>query len=237
MSSDAVRDRPAEKVDKWRVVRFVVALPVFFALFMFLPAGTWTWAKGWLFIVVFLAIVATATLYLSRVNPEVIAARSRSHEGTKPWDKVLLAFFFLAVYAIVPVAALDDGRFHWFPLPWWVCGLGYALLVAGMAIVTRAEGENKFFELTVRIQSDRGQTVIDTGPYAIVRHPGYAAAAILFPGTALCLGSLWALIPAGMAAALLILRAQWEDQMLQAELAGYKEYAQRVRHKLIPRVW
>jgi protein-S-isoprenylcysteine O-methyltransferase Ste14 len=174
---------------------------------------------------------------LWRVNPEVWVARTRSHEGTKRWDKILLGFFFTAVYAIVPVAALDDGRFHWLPLPWWVCGLGYVLFLAGMGLVTWAEAVNKFFEVTVRIQTDRGQKVIDTGPYALVRHPGYVAGILFCVGTALSLGSVWALVPAGLASALLVLRTRWEDQTLQAELPGYKEYARRVRYRLIPGVW
>jgi protein-S-isoprenylcysteine O-methyltransferase Ste14 len=171
------------------------------------------------------------------VNPEVMVARSRFHEGTKRWDKILLCFYFPAMLAVVPVAALDDSRFHWFPVPWWVCGVGYALLLAGIGIVTWAEGVNKFFEVTVRIQAERGHSVIDTGPYAIVRHPGYVGAILTAIGMALSLGSLWALIPAGFASMLLIVRTQWEDQMLQEELNGYKEYAERVRYKLIPGAW
>ncbi len=203
---------------------------------MFLPAGTWAWAKGWLFIGVFLGTLAVVGLFLWRVNPEVVVARSGFHEGTKRWDKILLALFFPAVYAIVPVAALDE-RFRWCPLPWWACGIGYALFLAGMGMVTWAEAVNKFFEVTVRIQTDRGQKVIDTGPYAVMRHPGYVAGTLFCVGAALCLGSLWALVPAGLASALLILRTRWEDQTLQAELQGYKEYTQRVRYRLIPGVW
>jgi protein-S-isoprenylcysteine O-methyltransferase Ste14 len=230
-------DKKPEHIDRRRLVVFLLALPVYFALFMFLPAGTWEWTQGWLFIGVFLGTLAIVALYLWRVNPEVVVARSGFHEGTKRWDKTLLNFFLLAVYAIIPLAALDDGRFHWFPVPWWVCAMGYVLFLAGMGIVTWAEAVNKFFEVTVRIQTDRGQKVIDTGPYAIVRHPGYVAGILFCVGIALCLGSVWALIPAGLASALLILRTQWEDQTLQAELAGYTDYTKRVRFKLIPGVW
>jgi protein-S-isoprenylcysteine O-methyltransferase Ste14 len=106
-----------------------------------------------------------------------------------------------------------------------------------MGIVTWAEGVNKFFEVTVRIQTERGHKVIDTGPYSFVRHPGYVGGTLFCLGTALCLGSVWALIPAGLASALLILRTCWEDQTLQAELVGYKENTQRARYKLIPGVW
>jgi protein-S-isoprenylcysteine O-methyltransferase Ste14 len=102
------------------------------------------------------------------------------------------------------------------------------LFLMGMGIVTWAESPNKFFEVTFRIQTERGHKVIDTGPYAIVRHPGYVGGILFSVGTALCLGSLWALLPAGLASALLILWTQWEDRTLHAELPGYKEYTQRV---------
>src|SRR6516162_3185797 len=237
MTATSDKDQQPQGVNKRRLVVSLLALPVYFALFMFLPAGTWAWTKGWLFIVVFLGTLVIVALYLWRVNPEVVVARSSSHKGTKRWDKILLCFIFPAVYAIVPVAALDDGRFHWFPVPLWVCGVGYVLFLVGMGIVTWAEAVNKFFEVTVRIQTERGQKVIDTGPYAVVRHPGYVAGILFCVGIALCLGSLWALIPAGLASALLILRTRWEDQTLQAELPGYKEYTERVRYRLIPGVW
>jgi protein-S-isoprenylcysteine O-methyltransferase Ste14 len=193
--------------------------------------------KGWVFVWVCLGTLVVAGLYLWRVNPEVLVARARFHGGTKRWDRILVCFLIPASFAVFLVAALDYGRFHWLPVPWWVCGIGYALFLVGVGLFTWAEAANKFFEWTVRIQTDRGHKVIDTGPYAIVRHPGYVGFVLFFVGTALCLGSLCALIPAGLASALLLLRTRWEDQTLQAELPGYKEYAQRVRYKLIPGVW
>jgi protein-S-isoprenylcysteine O-methyltransferase Ste14 len=142
-----------------------------------------------------------------------------------------------AMIAVPIVAALDDGRYHWLPVPWWGCVLGYALLIAGMVGLTWAESANKFFEQSVRIQTDRGHRVIDTGPYAIVRHPGYVSACPLFLGMSLALGSLWALIPAVLIGPLLVVRTIWEDQTLREELAGYKEYTQRVRYRLVSGVW
>ena len=103
--------------------------------------------------------------------------------------------------------------------------------------LTWAESANKFFEPTVRIQTDRGHTVIETGPYAIVRHPGYVAACLLCLGMPLSLGSLWALIPGVLACLLLVLRTVWEDQTLRDELTGYRKYAQRVQYRLVPVVW
>lgn len=229
--------RPPHGVNRRRVILRLFGLTVFFVLVMFLPAGTWTWPRGWLFILVVLGVVSAVFLVLQRLNPAVIVARSRFHEGTKRWDKFLLGVYFPAMSAVLLVAALDDGRFHWFPVPWWICGIGYALLLVGIAIVTWAEAVNKFFEVTVRIQTDRGHTVIDTGPYAIARHPGYVGGILHAMGMALALGSVWALIPAGVASTVLVVRTRWEDQTLQDELAGYKEYASRVRYKLIPGVW
>jgi len=220
-----------------RVILFLFGLPAFFALFMFVPAGTLTWARGWLFIAVFFLLETLVVLYVWRTNPELLDARSRRHTGTKRWDKVLLCFFGPSIMAIFPVAALDDGRFHWLPLPHWACAAGYALLAIGMFISAWVGSVNKFAEPTVRIQRDRGHKVIDIGPYAIVRHPGYAAAFFWFSGAALALGSLWALAPAAVASVLLVVRTQLEDRTLQNELEGYKEYAERVRFRLIPKIW
>lgn len=115
MSSLNDQDRNPERIDRRRVVLSLLGAPLYFVLFMFLPAGTWAWAKGWLFVLVALGIVVFALCYLWRVNPDVVVARSRLHKGTKRWDKILLCFFFSFVYAIIPVAALDDSRFQWFP--------------------------------------------------------------------------------------------------------------------------
>ena len=191
---------------------------------------------GSFFVIIYVGTLVIVGLYLWLVNPEMMAARLRFHKGTKRWDKILLCFLLPPVYAVFLVAALDR-RFHWSPVAWWVRAVGYLLFLVGLGILTWAAAVNKFFERTVRIQTDRGHHVIDTGPYALVRHPGYVGFMLFFVGSALCLGSWWALIPAGLASALLILRTRWEDETLQAELPGYKEYTARVHYKLIPGVW
>ena len=229
--------RPPEPTDRRRLILSVGWSLLIFVLFLFVPAGTLAWSKGWLFFVVTVAASILITVYLQRVNPDVVAARVNRHEGTKGWDRVLLGLFLPALVSILPVAALDDGRFRWFPVPWWVCGIGYVLLIIGIVGLTWAESVNKFFEPTVRIQTDRGHTVIDFGPYAIVRHPGYVLAFLVVIGSPLSLGSLWALIPAVLACLLLVVRTILEDRTLRTELPGYEDYAQRVRYRLIPGVW
>jgi protein-S-isoprenylcysteine O-methyltransferase Ste14 len=139
--------------------------------------------------------------------------------------------------AILPVGALDAGRFHWSAPPAWAVILGYVAMIAGVAVTGWAQAVNPFFEPGVRIQSERGQHVIDAGPYRFVRHPGYAAALLLFFGMALSLGSLWALVPAAISAAFLVVRTRFEDRLLQRELTGYPAYAHRVRRRLVPGLW
>jgi protein-S-isoprenylcysteine O-methyltransferase Ste14 len=218
------------------IKRLAVTL-VILAMLLFVPAGRITWTRGWLFLLVFTLLMAGAILYFRRVNPEMFALRSRVHPGTKRWDKVVIGLLFLAILAVPPVAGLDDGRFHWSSMGWPLVGLGYILLVAGWILFAWAETVNPFFEPGVRIQTERGHRVIDTGPYAIVRHPGYVSASVMFAGFALSLGSWWALIPTGFASLLLVLRTIWEDRTLHAELPGYRAYAQRVRFRSIPGVW
>lgn len=220
-----------------KILGYILGIALFLALCLFLPAGRIDWERGWLFAAVMLLTFGIAAVYLWRVNPEIYIARGRYHKGTKRWDAILLCFLFPAMFAVFVVGALDDGRFGWSHVPWWAVGLGYLLLLAGIWLSIWAEAVNKFFEPTVRLQTDRGQTVIDTGPYAFVRHPGYAGGIVMFAGIALALGSLWALVPAAISTAILLLRTKWEDQTLQAELPGYQQYTTRVRNRLIPGVW
>jgi protein-S-isoprenylcysteine O-methyltransferase Ste14 len=226
-----------QRIDRRRTVRALLGIPLRFGLFLFLPAGTLFWPRAWIFVLVSLAEMAAQFGFLWRVNPEVVIARSHYHLDSKRWDKYLLCCYLPNVLAILLVAGLDEGHFHWFPIPWTVSAFGFVLFLFGFGLITWGEAVNKFFEPTVRIQSERGQRVIDLGPYAIVRHPGYLGGALVAYGTALALGSLWALIPATVASVLLLMRTKWEDQTLQRELAGYKEYVNRVCYKLIPGVW
>jgi protein-S-isoprenylcysteine O-methyltransferase Ste14 len=230
-------DHLRESIDRRRLLAYFLAVPLILGLLLFLPAGRWDWPRGWLFLLAFLTEMAVSALYLWRANPEIYLARSRIQEGTKGWDRTLLGFLLPTMMIVFPVAALDDGRFHRFAVPWPVCGLGHVMVLVAMALIAWAQAVNRFFEPGVRIQTDRGHKVIDTGPYAFVRHPGYDAASLLFVGIALSLGSYWALIPAVLSCLVLILRTRWEDRTLRDELAGYEDYTRRVRYRLVPGVW
>jgi protein-S-isoprenylcysteine O-methyltransferase Ste14 len=232
------RNAPRLSPAQWRsTIKRLGATLVILAVLLFGPAGTITWTRGWLFLLIFTTLMTLAIVYFWRVNPEMFAVRSQVHPGTKGWDRVFIGLLFLAMLAIAPVASLDDGRFHWSQMSWRMVALGYVLLVAGMLLIAWAETVNPFFEPGVRIQTERGHRVIDTGPYAIVRHPGYIAASFMFAAFALSLGSWWALVPAGFGSLVLVIRTIWEDRTLNAELLGYAAYAKRVRFRLIPLLW
>jgi protein-S-isoprenylcysteine O-methyltransferase Ste14 len=216
-----------------RAVLSLAGFVLFLAVVTLLPAGI-GWRNGWLFLAVLLILMMLSVGYLWRVNPGIFVARSQIHEGTKPWDKVIVALLLASLAAIFPVAGLD-ARFHWSSMPLWLVVLGYGLFVLGFIGSIWVYCVNKFAEPGVRIQPE--QEVVDTGPYAIVRHPLYLASFFLVAGIPLALGSFWALIPVGTGSLVLVVRTALEDRTLQDELGGYREYAGRVRYRLIPGVW
>jgi protein-S-isoprenylcysteine O-methyltransferase Ste14 len=221
----------------WRVIFSLAVFGAFLGVALFLPAGDLRWANGWVFLGVFLVLMAAAIVYLWYTNPEIFVARSRIRPGTKGWDKIMIVLVLLSFLALFPVAGLDAGRFHWSRVPLAVIVLGYVVQGLGFVLSIWVYRVNKFAEPTVRIQTERGHKVIDTGPYALVRHPLYLGALLMCAGIPLALGSWWALVPAAVGALVLVVRTVLEDRALQAELAGYQEYAGRVRYRLIPGVW
>jgi hypothetical protein len=143
----AIVEQPHEPIDRRRLVISTIASLLILVLCLFLPAGTWAWSRGWLFVVLLVGASVVSTLYLKRVNPDVIAGRINRHERPRRWDLLLgLLVALPAMLAIPIVSALDDGRYGWSRLPWWGCALGYALLLVGFAGLTWAQAVNKFFE-------------------------------------------------------------------------------------------
>ncbi len=226
-----------EPMSRTKAIAYAVGRPLGLLALVFLPVGRLDWLPGWYFIGFVGIAYGASALILARVNPAIYRARSRFQPGTKRWDLVLLWLMLPAMVAEVPLATFDAGRMAWSAVPLSVVILGYVLLGAGIAVSAWAQAVNRFFEPGVRIQRERGQNVISSGPYAFVRHPGYVGALMMFAGIALALASWWALVPAAWAGAVLILRTSWEDALLQAELDGYADYARRVRFRLVPGIW
>ena len=216
---------------------YAIGLPLGLLALVFLPVGRLDWSPGWIFIAFLGIAYSVSILILKRVNPAIFRARNRFQSGTKRWDVILVSLICFGMVAEIPLATFDAGRMTWSTVPASVVIFGYVLLAAGIALGAWAQAVNRFFEPGVRLQRERDQHVISTGPYAFVRHPGYVSAIMLFVGLALALASWWALIPAAWASGLLVLRTSWEDALLRAELDGYADYARRVRFRLMPGLW
>jgi len=217
------------------LAQLVVTLVVMGVL-LFWPAGTFDWSLAWWFAAAFVICTLIAIVIVWRVNPEIFAARSRIQPGTKAWDYFFIALIIGGFLSVLIVAGLDF-RNGWSEAPAWLVGVGYVLFLLGYAGSIWPVAVNRHFEPGVRIQADRDQRVIDTGPYALVRHPGYSAAVLLIFGMALMLGSYWALIPAVVAVAATAVRTVFEERTLRAELPGYTDYTQRVKFRWVPGVW
>ncbi len=217
------------------VVRAIVRLGLFVGL-LFGTAGRLDWWQGWGFIIFFVTAAGLLHLVMRRHDPELIERRRSLGKGTKSWDKVLLVPVVSASLFVALVAGLGV-RFDWASFDGWTFWPGVILSGLGFFIVARAMMENTHFEGSVRIQTDRGHRVIDSGPYALVRHPGYVGALVSWLGMPLMLCSPWAFVPVAVGSATLVLRTALEDRTLRRELSGYARYARRVRHRLLPGVW
>lgn len=203
------------------------------AVALFASAGTFAIAAFWVYLAIFAAAFAASFVLL---DPGLM--RERMRPGGKP-PPFGLKLFTIVIFLHFIVAGLDRGRLHLSDdVPPWLQAVGLAVLAAAYASALWAMRVNPFFSSVIRIQSDRGQFVVTTGPYAFIRHPGYAAGILVILASGIALGS-W------LAAALLVItsvpfliyRAVAEDRVLIAELPGYRDYAERVRWRLIPGVW
>ena len=212
-----------------------VTLIVMLAL-LFWPAGTLDWPRAWWFLAVFVVMMAVAIVYIWRVDPELFAVRRKAQAGTKGWDFVYVVLTVTALAAVLPVAGFDF-RLDWLQLSDAFVLLGYLVFLAGFVLTAWAQGVNRHFELTVRIQTDREHKVIDTGPYATIRHPGYIGGILLGIGAALALDSGVALLPLVICIVALAMRSVAEENTLARELPGYAEYMRRVRFRWIPGIW
>jgi protein-S-isoprenylcysteine O-methyltransferase Ste14 len=205
-----------------------------YAAIVFVVAGRFAYWQGLLYVA--LAVVGTTVSHaLVPASSDVTVARASEAGEGEAWDKRLLRAYFLASVVTFATAGMDSGRFQWSGNPPVLVNvIGALLLLGGQTLFAFAKRENSFFSSTVRIQSARNHRVCSTGPYRIVRHPGYTGMLMALFGFPLVMGSWWAFIPALACAALLVVRTIREDRFLSAELPGYQEYAEKTPSRLFP---
>ena len=214
--------------------------PFMQAILFFVSAGRIDIVRGWLYLVLAFIGMFGGIAIVSLFDPELVNARGlwKNKKGTKGWDKVIVRLYVLfGFYALPVVAGLDVGRFRWSNLGVHFAIVGIVLFIVGAVLIHWAMLVNRHFETTVRIQKDRDHRVITTGPYRIVRHPGYVGVILWGISTPLIIGSLYGLIPGTVAVILIIIRTCLEDRLLRSELNGYAEYSKRVRYRLLPGLW
>jgi protein-S-isoprenylcysteine O-methyltransferase Ste14 len=208
-----------------------------FPVILFALAGDWLWIEGWVFSIIFLLMCFWTLLYLYFYDPALLKERFGSpiQPSQKSWDKVLLSLFFVDFLVWFAIMPLDARRFHWSPtFPFWLKALGTVLLTISIVMVFEALRENTFAAPVVKMQKERGQTVVSTGMYGVVRHPMYAGALLLFVAGPLLLGSVWGLILSLVLIVTIAVRSIGEEAMLKQELEGYSDYMTKVKWRMIP---
>lgn len=239
MSSEPVRQKAVQTASprQWIVVVVVYLL---IPLALLVCGGDFGWWQAWIYSLLIVAAGIGGRIWAEQRHPGLLAERQNIEkiQSAKAWDKVLAPLMALSIgYPLVIVAGLDH-RYGWSPVfPLWLIVLGFILISLGYAFASWALAENRFFSSVVRIQTDRGHVVCDSGPYRFVRHPGYAGNILPLLGIVLALGSVWTLIPAAVALIITVIRTALEDRTLQEELPGYRDYTQRVRYRLIPGIY
>lgn len=204
---------------------------------LFLSSGRLDWGMAWIYIGLRVIVGATGMLMVASRCPGLLDERFHPAQGAKAWDRPLASLGSLLILVMLIVAGLDI-RFRWSPEPAISIRLAALMIwLAGEVFSKWAAISNRFYSRIVRIQKDRGHTVVREGPYRYVRHPGYAGALVAGLAAPIMLGSLWALLVGAALAFVLVLRTAFEDRTLLEELPGYTDYAQRTRHRLVPRVW
>jgi len=217
----------------------IVGTFVVFALALFLAAGTVVWPAGWAFVVLFFGFTTTLSRWLIRHNPGLLTERMTGigKPGQPTWDRVFFAVIEVFFFAWLVLMPLDAVRLHWSHVPGWLQVVEAILLLGSFYFFFLTFRENPYLSPAVRVQTERGQTVISTGPYRYVRHPMYATFIIFMVGTTLLLGSWYGLLWGVILFFGIAFRAVKEERVLRAELRGYNEYMAQVKYRMIPYAW
>ena len=210
----------------------VCALPLFGA------AGTLFWPAAWAFLVLVFGAGLLITRVLAQHDPALLEERMKPimQKDQPRWDRILLPILIVLWIGWLALIGFD-ARFHWSAMPVWLQWIGAAGVALAMWIWFLVFRENTFLAPVVKIQKERGHKVISTGPYAIVRHPMYASGLLLIAASTLMLGSWYGFVAVFALVSLLVLRTVLEDRELKRGLAGYTDYAARVRYRLVPLIW
>jgi len=234
-----VSDETVQTASPRQWIRLVVVY-LLIPLILLVCGGDLGWWQAWLYSLLIVAAGVGGRMWAEQRHPGLMAERQNlvSIQDAKAWDKLLAPLMAVSIgFPVVILAGLDH-RYHWSPeFPLGLIVLGFVVVAFGYAFAAWALAENRFFSSVVRIQTDRGHMVCDSGPYRFVRHPGYAGNILALFGIVLALGSVWTLIPAVVAAIIAVVRTVLEDRTLQAELPGYRDYARRVRYRLMPGIY
>ena len=212
--------------------RFAIALVVL-PLFFFLPAGTLRYWEAWIYLAILLIPVFFAMRYLLKHDPTFLERRMRTREQQAP-QKLVIKLSFLWFFLVFILPGFDQ-RFGWSDVPIVVVLAADLLVLIGYAVILRVFQENRYASRVVEVAD--GQPVIQSGPYAIIRHPMYFGTVLMYLATPVALGSWWALLPALLIVPILVLRILNEEKVLAEQLPGYREYMQKTRYRLIPGVW
>ncbi len=220
-----------------QIIRVMIVLAVQI-VFFFVAAGTLNLLRAWVFFGANLLYGVLSSVIVAKLNPQLINERKGGKEGTKPEDKIFLPLYLVTGLLLHPIVmGLDIGRFQWLSLGTISLGVGYFIFIISSVVNVWALVENQYFEATVRIQDDRSQRVVSTGPYGLVRHPGYLAGIMWAFAAPLAVGSFAGVLFGFLVALILILRTAFEDKTLHRELNGYRDYAGRVKSRLFPGIW
>jgi len=214
----------------------VLLLAVVMGVILFVTAGTTQYWQAWVYLIIFTITSLLTTIYLIRNDPELLKRRMRGGPTAdkRATQRVIMFLTSLAFIGLLVVPALDH-RFGWSTVPLSVVIAGDALVAIGFYFIFLVYRENTYTSATIEVAAN--QKVIQSGPYTLVRHPMYASALLYLLGTPLALGSYWGLLPFVAVIPLLVWRLLDEEKVLTRELEGYRQYQQRVRYRLVPRVW
>ena len=239
MKSDQSSTKQSPRIAWVVILRFFIASLLLMAV-LFLAAGKLGWWEGWAYVVQAFIVLVFSRAVLIHKNPDLARERADAgrKENVKSWDRILLPLMSIILPVTGYIVAGLDERFGWSPdLPNGIQIVALLLIFAGSMIGTWAMIANRFFSSHVRIQAERGHTVVSDGPYRFVRHPGYAGNVLAWIASPVFFSSTWAAIPAILAIGVAVVRTALEDRTLQAELPGYRDYARIVRRRLVPGIW